>query len=121
MLNKPGDNYRESSATALVAAGWLNALNHGYLGSEYAGPATRAFEAVVENLRHDGDKAFMTEISLWTIPMFLMPYRLKYGPYPGYKYIKKGENISYGVAALILAAIAWREFKGGQTTKEPVV
>ena len=121
VLNKPGDNYRESSATALVAAGWLNALNHGYLGHEYAGPATRAFEAVVENPRHDGDKAFMTENSLWTIPMFLMPYRLKYGPYPGYKYIKKGENISYGVAALILAAIAWREFKGGQTTKEPVV
>lgn len=110
VLNKPGDNYRESSATALIAAGWFNALNRGYLGQQYAAPATRAFQAVVNNLRLDDDKAYMTEISLWTIPMCPMPYRLKYGPYPGYKYVKKGENISYGVAALILAGIQYQQY-----------
>lgn len=114
VVNKPGDNYRESSGTALIAAGWLNAVNHGYLGDEHTGPAIKAFEAVVENLRHAGDKAYMTEISLWTIPMFLMPYRLKFGPYPGYKYVRKGENISYGVAALILAAISYRSLTSSE-------
>ena len=112
VVNKPGGNYRESSATALIAAGWLNAVNHGHLSDEFGEPAARAFEAVVANLRHEDDRAYMTEISLWTIPMFLAPYRLKFGPYPGYKYIRKGENISYGVASLVLAAIAYRDYAG---------
>lgn len=64
----------------------------------------------MQNLRHAGERAYMTEISLWTIPMFPMPYRLKYGPYPGYKYIKTGENISYGVASLILAGIHYQRY-----------
>ncbi|QFU75445.1 hypothetical protein EY643_07130 [Halioglobus maricola] len=110
VVNKPGDNYRESSATALIAAGWLNGVNHGYLDIEYAELAQKALQAIANNIRHDGDRAYMTEISLWTIPMFLMPYRLKYGPYPGYKYIKTGENISYGVASLILAGISQRQY-----------
>lgn len=110
VVNKPGDNYRESSATALIAAGWLNAVDRGYLDIEYAQAAQRSFEAVMQNLRHAGERAYMTEISLWTIPMFPMPYRLKYGPYPGYKYIKTGENISYGVASLILAGIHYQRY-----------
>lgn len=114
VVNKPGDNYRESSATALIAAGWLNAVRRGYLDETYATPAQRAFESVMDNLRHDGDRAYMTEISRWTIPMFLMPYRLKYGPYPGYKYIPVGENISYGVASLILAGIEYRKTFNGE-------
>jgi len=114
VVNKPGDNYRESSATALIAAGWLNGVDKGYLDSSFAEPAVNAFEAVVDNLRFDNTKAYMTEISLWTIPMFLMPYRLKFGPYPGYKYIKKGENISYGVASLILAGINYQKHQNQQ-------
>ena len=121
VVNKPGDNYRESSATALIAAGWLNALQRGYLGPEFEKPAVNAFRAVVDNLRLAGDSAYMTEISLWTIPMFLMPYRLKYGPYPGYKYVKKGENIPYGVASLILAAIHYRDYMQSKQTKDLAV
>ncbi|TQV67234.1 hypothetical protein FKG94_25920 [Exilibacterium tricleocarpae] len=121
VVNKPGDNYRESSATALIAAGWLNAMSRGYLSMEYEKPAINGFRAVVENLRIAGDRAYMTEISLWTIPMFLMPYRLKYGPYPGYKYVKTGENIPYGVAALILAGIYYRDYINDKKTQgQPV-
>lgn len=117
VVNRPGDNYRESSATALIATGWLNAVNKGHLDERFAEPAANAFEAVVDNLRIDGANAYMTEISLWTIPMFFFPYSLKHGPYPGYKYVKKGENIPYGVAALILAGINYREFETRQTVK----
>lgn len=108
VINRPNDNYREASSTALIAAGWMNAVDGGYLGAEFTAPAVNAFRAVLDTLRLDGEAAYMTEISLWTIPMFLMPYRLKYGPYPGYKYVRKGENISYGVGALVLAGIAYR-------------
>jgi len=111
VINKPGDNYRESSATALIAAGWLNAANKGYLDEKFGMAGANAFRAVVDNLRIEDTNAYMTEISLWTIPMFLKPYSLKRGPYPGYKYVRKGENIPYGVAALILAAINYREFE----------
>lgn len=105
VVNKPNDNYRESSATALIAAGWLNGVNKGYLGEKYYEPAKKALDAIVNNVQVQGDNYYMTEISLWTIPMFLMPYRLKFGPYPGYKYVKKGHNVNYGVASLILAGI----------------
>lgn len=114
VINRPGDNYRESSATALISAGWLNGVNKGYLDKKYKKPALEALEAVLKNLRIDGDKRYMTEISLWTIPMFLMPYRLKIGPYPGYKYVKKGENVNYGVASLILAAIFAHQANKGE-------
>jgi len=109
VLNKPGDNYRESSGTALIAAGWLNGVNHGYLDEAYFQPAKDALKAVLDHVESIGDGYYMTEISLWTIPMFIMPYRLRFGPYPGYKYVKKGKNINYGVASLILAGIFFNE------------
>ncbi len=109
-----GETYRESSATALIAAGWINGVDKGYLDKKFLIAGIEAFEAVVDNFRIDGDNAYMTEISLWTIPMFIMPYRLPFGPYPGYKYIKKGENVNYGVASLILAGIAYNKHMKGQ-------
>ena len=111
VINKPGDNYRESSATALIAAGWLNGVNNGYLHQKYANAACKSYEAIIDNLRIEGESHYMTEISKWTIPMFICPYRLRFGPYPGYKYVKKGENIPYGVAALILAGIFYKQYK----------
>jgi len=109
VINKPGETYRESSATALIASGWIHAVNKGYLDNKFKVPAINAFKAVINNFRRDSDKVYMTEISLWTIPMFFAPYRLKLGPYPGYKYVEKGENISYGVAAMILCAVAFSQ------------
>ncbi|MDC7231632.1 MAG: glycoside hydrolase family 88 protein [Spirochaetales bacterium] len=114
VLNKPGDNYRESSGTCLIAAGWMNGIRNGVLGEEYRQPAIDAYRAVVENMRFDGENAYMTETSLWTIPMFLAPYRLKFGPYPGYKYVKKGENVPYGVASLILASVEYEKMMRGE-------
>ncbi|MBI9102091.1 MAG: glycoside hydrolase family 88 protein [Spirochaetales bacterium] len=118
VFNKPGDNYRESSATALIAAGWLAGIREGILGQEYLEPAVKAFKAVVENFEYSGKDVYMTETSLWTIPMFFMPYRLRIGPYPGYKYVKKGRNVPYGVASLILAAVEYESLKKEQPDVE---
>lgn len=114
VVNKPGDNYRESSATALIAAGWMNGIRNGVLGEEYRDPAIAAYKAVVDNFEYEGEKAYMTETSLWTIPMFIAPYRLKFGPYPGYKYVKKGRNVPYGVASLIMAATEYEKLMRGE-------
>lgn len=111
VLNKPGDNYRESSATALIAAGWLNGVYKGYLDEKFYEPAKHALHTILNNVQIEKDRYYMTEISGWTIPMFFMPYRLKFGPYPGYKYVKKGRNINYGVASLILAGIFYEPFE----------
>lgn len=111
VINRPNDNYRESSATALIAAGWLNGVNKGYLDEKFGIPALKAYESIIDNIYIQDDSHYMTETSLWTIPMFIMPYRLKIGPYPGYKYVKTGKNVPYGVAALILAGINYKKYK----------
>jgi unsaturated rhamnogalacturonyl hydrolase len=111
VINKPNDNYRESSATALIAAGWLNGVNQGYLSSKYGKRAAKAYEAIIDDLEISDHGYYMTEISSWTIPMIIAPYRLKFGPYPGYKYVKKGKNIPYGIASLILAGLAYKTYK----------
>ena len=41
------DSYRELSATALIAAGWLHGVRCGYLDESFLEPAVKAFEACV--------------------------------------------------------------------------
>ncbi len=101
VLNRQGKTYRELSATALIAAGWFHGYRMGLLEEKYREAATKAFTAVVDALRYEGDKIIMPEISAPTIPMPLLPYL-------GYKVTPKGNNWSYGLAALIFAAIQYQ-------------
>lgn len=100
VLLPPGRTYRESSATALIAAGWLHAAAAGYLPSSYRAPAEKAFRSVVDSLVEvRGGRLSMPEISAPTIPLPVFP-RL------GYRLVPRGSNWTYGIAALILAAVA---------------
>ena len=54
LLGFDGRNYREASATALISAGWLRSVRHGWLGGEFREPAERAYRAVVASLRDEG-------------------------------------------------------------------
>lgn len=102
VLLPPGRSYRESSATALIAAGWLHSAAAGYLPEGYRAPAEKAFRSVVDSLvEGPGGRLSMPEISAPTIPLPAFP-RL------GYRLVPRGSNYSYGVAALVLAAVAWR-------------
>lgn len=94
-------SYRELSATALIAAGWLHGIRCGYLDKKFLEPAVRAFEECVNALEMTDEGIFMPEISGPTIPLPLFP-RL------GYKAVPRGKNWSYGVAALIFAAIEYK-------------
>ena len=100
-------SYRELSATALIAAGWLHGIRQGYLDEKFLEPAVRAFSACVEAMEESEEGVYMTEISGPTIPLPLLPKL-------GYKIIPTGKNWSYGVAALIFAAIEYKKLFEGR-------
>lgn len=94
-----GSGYRELSATALIAAGWLHSVDAGYLPGHFEAPARRALAAATDAItRHDG-RLVLPEISGPTIPLPLFP-RL------GYLLTPRGRNHPWGVAALVWAAIS---------------
>ena len=95
-------SYRELSATALISAGWLHGIRCGYLDKKFLEPAVLTFEACVNAIRESEEGVFFPEISGPTIPLPIFPKL-------GYKLVPKGENWSYGVAALIFAAIEYRK------------
>ena len=99
VLNRPGKTYRESSATALIAAGWFEGVRRDWLTPEYADYALKAYNALTMDLIERDGEVYMPEISGPTIPLHILPYL-------GYKLIPKRENWSYGVAAMIFAGLA---------------
>jgi unsaturated rhamnogalacturonyl hydrolase len=98
VLNKVGRTPRELSCTALVAAGWLHGYRLGVLPESFAKAGLRAFRAVTDSIQYRDDGIFMPETSGPTIPLPVFPYL-------GYILVPLGCNWSYGLAALILAAI----------------
>ena len=95
-------SYRELSATALIAAGWMHSVRKGYLDKKYLEPAKKAFIACVEAIKEEDGGLYFNEISGPTIPLQLFPKL-------GYKLVPLGRNWSYGVAALIFAAIQYMQ------------
>ena len=100
LLNKK--SYRELSATALISAGWLHGIRRGYLDEKFKAPAIAAFEVCVNTLIEEGDAIYMPEISGPTIPLPIFPSL-------GYKLVPTGRNWSYGIAAIIFAAIEYKK------------
>lgn len=98
LLRPRGGGYRELSTTALVAAGWLQAVRGGYLDEAYLPPARAALNAVLTSLKRVDGQWIMPEISGPTIPMPVLP-RL------GYSLMPRLDNETYGVGALIFAAL----------------
>lgn len=101
ILNKMGKTYRELSATALIAAGWMHGVRKGYLDRRYLEPALKAYEAVSEAVVENEQGIYLPEISGPTIPLPLFPYL-------GYKLVPCRENWSYGIAAYLFASIQYR-------------
>ena len=98
VLNKPKNTYRELSATALVACGLYAGLRRGILDESYREAAEKAYHAVTDSILYENGGVFLPEISRPTVPMAHIPYLW-------YKFLPRGRNWNYGVAALIFAAI----------------
>lgn len=107
VLNR-GKTYRELSATALIADGWMHAVREGYLPEEYLEHAIKAYKAVDDAIIINNKGAYMPEISGPTSPLPICPYLV-------YKITPKGKNLAYGVAAYIWACIEYDKLqKGGK-------
>ena len=101
VLNRPGRTYIESSATALIAAGWMHGVADGYLDKAYLEPGLKAFNAVVDSLETRDGLLSMPLISAPTIPTPGIPYL-------GYKFTPRGNDWTYGLASLFFAGLAYR-------------
>jgi unsaturated rhamnogalacturonyl hydrolase len=98
VFNKPGKTYKESSATALIASGWLQGYRSGYLDEKYKTAGLKALTAVVDSLEMRDGLLSMPMISAPTIPMQLIPYL-------SYKLTPRGNDWTYGLASLFFAGM----------------
>jgi len=108
VLNKPGKTYIESSATALIAAGWIHGVRKGYIDQSYLEKALKSLKAVVNSLEMKDGLLSMPLISMPTIPMPIFPYL-------GYKLLPRGNDWTYGLAALNFAAYELKEYNHDRT------
>lgn len=130
LLNGPSRGRPETSATALVAAGWFTAVARGWLPESYLVPAEQALKYVVSRINPHAPGG-TSPIRRWlsrtaaasttgayqgpvlegisgpTIPLPLIP-RLGYT-----RLTPDAPNASYGMAAAIFAALAEAELKAG--------
>ena len=109
VFNKVGKTYRESSATALIASGWLQGVTDGYLDEKFKLPAIKAFEAVINCLEYKDGLLSMPLISAPTIPTPLIPYL-------AYKYTPQHSDWQYGLAALFFAGINYKKLIEAEET-----
>ena len=100
VINKVGKTYRELSFTALVAAGWFHGVRLQILDKKFLDAALKAYRCVVDSFIFKDRGIFMPEISGPTIPLPLFPYW-------GYRIVPVRANWSYGLAAIIFAAIEY--------------
>jgi len=100
VFNKPGETYKESSATMLIAAGWFFGYRTGLLGKEYFEAAKKAFRAVVKDLQ--------TKDGLLSMPYISGPTSALPGiPYFTYKHTLRANDWHYGLAAAFFAALEY--------------
>jgi unsaturated rhamnogalacturonyl hydrolase len=91
-------SYRESSATALIASGLMFGGRTGLLDDDCLKAGKKAFAAVENSIREDKDGLCLPDISAPTIPVPGLPLL-------GYLLTPTGCNLTYGLAALIFAAL----------------
>ncbi len=104
LINDVNETKKESSATALIASGWLHGVRMGYLDEKFKEPAIKAFKAVVDDLDEVNGLLSMNYISGPTIATHLFP---KLG-YKVQRIMFKERDWTYGLAALFFAAINYK-------------
>lgn len=102
--------YKESSATALIADGWMHAVRRGYLPESFLEPALKAYEWVDLCVKEENGKVLMTKISGPTIPLPALPWL-------GYALVPRKTNWSYGMAGYVWASIEYDKIKRGVKTE----
>lgn len=100
LLNGRRRGASETSAAALIAAGWLNSIRLGMLpAADYQERAEAALVSAVDRIEDSPTGPRLRGVSGPTIPLPLLP-RL------GYLAVPEKVDAPWGVAALVLAALA---------------
>lgn len=96
IMNRP-DTYLETSASLITAFGIYRAAQAGLADEDILQIAERAFSGGMSQVVVDEDEGtLLLGTSYSTLP----------STWEGYQYVLKGEQVSYGVGAFILAAVA---------------
>ncbi|WP_437624541.1 glycoside hydrolase family 88/105 protein [Sorangium sp. So ce1151] len=96
IMNRPGEIYLETSATALFAAGLARGLRHGFLDASVRPAIDSAMAGVRSRIEEDGSgRPVVTGISGPTTV----------GKLEDYAAVELRDDISYGVGAVILALV----------------
>ena len=96
------DNYLEASGSALFTYGLARGYRYGTLGEAERDRALLGIEGVKGTIRMDEDGPVVTQVSLATDPW---PLRDPNGHGAGYLDVPLGEDVNYGVGAVVLALI----------------
>ena len=96
VMNRPGETYLETSATALFAYGMARGYRYNFLGERELGAAKSAVEAVKGKVATDDQgRPYVTDISGPT----------DVSTFEGYASVPLEDDLNYGVGAVILALI----------------
>ena len=96
IMNRPGEIYLETSATALLAYGMARAYRYGFAGDEVRAPIDAALAYIGTQIQLDGDdRPFVTGISGPTTV----------GTFDDYANVPLEDDLTYGVGGVILALI----------------
>lgn len=96
VLNRPGETYLETSASALFAYGMARGYRYGFLDESVLPVVASAMEGVEANILRDAsDLPYVSDISGPTTA----------GDFRNYQNVDLGDDINYGVGAVILALI----------------
>ena len=96
ILNRPGETYLETSAGALFAYGMARAYRYGFLDAAVLPVVAKAMHGVRSRIVNDDQgRPVVTGVSLGTSA----------GTFQYYKSIATGDDINYGVGAVLLSLI----------------
>jgi unsaturated rhamnogalacturonyl hydrolase len=96
VLNRPGETYLETSASALFAYGMARGYRYGFLDDAVLPALASAMDGVEARILRDAsDFPYVSDISGPTTA----------GDFRNYQTVDLGDDISYGVGAVILALI----------------
>lgn len=96
LMTRPGEIYLETSATALFAVGLARGLRHGFLDASVRPAIDRAMAGVRSRIVEDSSgRPVVTGISGPTTA----------GGIEGYAEVELGDDVSYGVGAVVLALV----------------
>jgi len=96
VMNRPGETYLETSATAFFGYGMARAYRYGFAGEEVRQPLAKALDYVRGSIVRDAmDRPFVSGISGPTTA----------GDFDNYANVEVEDDVSYGVGAAILILI----------------